>query len=241
MESLRLLAETYLRAAWRRRWVGVIIAWLICGLGWVGVYLVPNQFESTARLYVDADAILTPLLKGLAADSSPTSELDVLQRTLLSRPNLEKLISKTDLDLAVVRPIRSRATDPAAWRRHPGQAANQEPVHHHLPQPERQAGARRGADPADDLCRERDGQQPRLIWRTPGASSNTRFPRTSSNCVPPKSVAPISARNTPMCCPPTSAPISRTRRLPRPRAPRSGTSTAGCRTKSASGIRSARR
>ncbi len=68
MESLRLLAETYLRAAWRRRWVGVIIAWLICGLGWVGVYLVPNQFESTARLYVDADAILTPLLKGLAAE-----------------------------------------------------------------------------------------------------------------------------------------------------------------------------
>jgi polysaccharide chain length determinant protein (PEP-CTERM system associated) len=104
MESLRLLAETYLRAAWRRRWVGVIIAWLICGLGWVGVYLVPNQFESTARLYVDADAILTPLLKGLAADSSPTSELDVLQRTLLSRPNLEKLISKTDLDLAVSGP-----------------------------------------------------------------------------------------------------------------------------------------
>ena len=101
MESLRLLAETYLRAAWRRRWVGVIIAWLICGLGWVGVYLVPNQFESTARLYVDADAILTPLLKGLAADSSPTSELDVLQRTLLSRPNLENLISKTDLDLSV--------------------------------------------------------------------------------------------------------------------------------------------
>ncbi len=91
--------ETYLRAAWRRRWIGVIIAWWICGLGWVGVYLVPNQFESSARLYVDADAILTPLLKGLAADSAPNSQLEVLQRTLLSRPNLEKLISKTDLDL----------------------------------------------------------------------------------------------------------------------------------------------
>jgi polysaccharide chain length determinant protein (PEP-CTERM system associated) len=104
MDSLRHLLETYLRAAWRRRWVGVIIAWLICGLGWVGVYLVPNQFESTARLYVDADAILTPLLKGLAADSAPNSQLDVLQRTLLSRPNLEKLISKTDLDLSVAGP-----------------------------------------------------------------------------------------------------------------------------------------
>ena len=39
MDSIRILVEQYLRAAWRRRWIGVIVAWLICGLGWVGVYL----------------------------------------------------------------------------------------------------------------------------------------------------------------------------------------------------------
>src|SRR5579871_2016424 len=104
MESIRLLVEQYLRAAWRRRWIGVTVAWLVCGLGWVGVFLVPNQFESSARLFVDADAILTPLLHGLAAESAPTSQLETLQRTLLSRPNLEKLISKTDLDLTVAGP-----------------------------------------------------------------------------------------------------------------------------------------
>src|SRR5579863_10007711 len=104
MESIRLLLAQYLRSAWRRRWIGVMLAWAICGVGWIGVYLVPNQFESSARLYVDADAILTPLLKGLAADSAPTGQLEVLQRTLLSRPNLEKLISNTDLDLSVTGP-----------------------------------------------------------------------------------------------------------------------------------------
>ncbi len=78
-------------------------------LGWVGVYLVPNQFESSARLYVDADAILTPLLRGLAADSAPTTQLEILQRTLLSRPNLEKLISKTDLDLTINSPPTASA------------------------------------------------------------------------------------------------------------------------------------
>ena len=81
MDSMRMLVEQYLRAAWRRRWIGVIVAWLICGLGWVGVYLVPNQFKSSARLYVDADAILTPLLRGLAADSAPAGQLEVLQST----------------------------------------------------------------------------------------------------------------------------------------------------------------
>src|SRR6201993_3277286 len=101
MDSVKLLVSQYLRAAWRRRWVGVIIAWLVCGVGWVGVYAIPNQFESGARLFVDADAVLTPLLRGIAADSAPTTQLEVLQRTPPSRPNMEKLISKTDLDLTL--------------------------------------------------------------------------------------------------------------------------------------------
>ena len=101
MDSVRVMLAQYLRAAWRRRWMGVIIAWLVCGVGWVAVYAIPNQFESGARLFVDADAVLTPLLRGIAADSAPTTQLEILQRTLLSRPNLEQLVSKTDLDLTL--------------------------------------------------------------------------------------------------------------------------------------------
>jgi len=104
MDSVRVLLSQYLRAAWRRRWLGVMVAWLVCGVGWVGVYIIPNQYEASARLFVDADAVLTPLLRGIAADSAATSQLDILQRTLLSRPNMEKLISKTDLDLTLNSP-----------------------------------------------------------------------------------------------------------------------------------------
>ncbi len=101
MDSVRTMLFQYLRAAWRRRWLGVAVAWLVCGLGWAATYMVPNQFESNARMFVDADAILTPLLRNIAADSAPTTQLEILQRTLLSKPNLEKLISKTDLDLSL--------------------------------------------------------------------------------------------------------------------------------------------
>lgn len=101
MESVRTMLFQYLRAAWRRRWLGVVVAWLVCGIGWVLTYTIPNQYESNARLFVDADAILTPLLRGIAADSAPTTQLEILQRTLLSKPNLEKLVSKTDLDLTL--------------------------------------------------------------------------------------------------------------------------------------------
>src|SRR4051794_10477234 len=104
MDAVRLMLSTYLRAAWRRRWLGVAVAWLVCCVGWAGTYAIPNQFDSNARLFVDADAILTPLLRGIAADSTPTTQLEILQRTLLSKPNMEKLISKTDLDLMLNRP-----------------------------------------------------------------------------------------------------------------------------------------
>ena len=104
MDPIRLLIRQYINAAWRRRWTGVIVAWLVCAGGWAAVAFIPNEYESSARLYVDADAVLTPLLSGIAADSAPASQLELLQRTLLSRPNLEKVISKTDLDLSVANP-----------------------------------------------------------------------------------------------------------------------------------------
>src|ERR1019366_6426639 len=100
MNTLLVMARRILKAAWRYRWAAVALAWMICGAGWAYVYTIPNSYEASVRLYVDADAILTPLLRGLAVDNSLGSQLDVLQRTLLSRPNLEKLVSNTDLAIA---------------------------------------------------------------------------------------------------------------------------------------------
>ncbi len=55
-------------------------------------------------MYVDAEAVLTPLLRGIAVDTTNAGQVDMLQRTLLSRPNLDKLISKTDLELELTSP-----------------------------------------------------------------------------------------------------------------------------------------
>jgi polysaccharide chain length determinant protein (PEP-CTERM system associated) len=101
MDALRELLSRKLQAVWYRRWIAIIAAWVMCAAGWAGVMMIPNQYEASSRLYVDADAVLTPLLKGVSLDTSNTSELDILQRTLLSRPNLERLISKTDLELTL--------------------------------------------------------------------------------------------------------------------------------------------
>jgi polysaccharide chain length determinant protein (PEP-CTERM system associated) len=101
MEQLRVLVRRQASAAWRFRWAMVACTWIVCAIGWVAVTMIPNRYEASARLYVDADAVLTPLLRGLAVENQVSGQVDMLQRTLLSRPNLERLISNTDLDLQI--------------------------------------------------------------------------------------------------------------------------------------------
>jgi polysaccharide chain length determinant protein (PEP-CTERM system associated) len=97
-------ALPFVQALWRHRWLAVGTAWLVCTAGWIGISFIPTKYESTARVYLNADPLLTPLLKGLAADTDPGRHLDFLQRTLLSRPNLEQLIRLTDLDTGIQNP-----------------------------------------------------------------------------------------------------------------------------------------
>lgn len=99
----------YAAVGWRQRWKALAVGWIVCLMGWAGVYTIPNQFESSARIYADADAVLGLLLRGIAIDSSPAGQVEVLQRTLLSRPNLEKVIVRTDLDHRVQTPAERDA------------------------------------------------------------------------------------------------------------------------------------
>jgi polysaccharide chain length determinant protein (PEP-CTERM system associated) len=98
MESLSTTIFQYLHAIWRRKWMTAFAAWAICIVGWTVISMMPSKYESSARVYVDADGLLAPLLRGLAVEVDPAQQLDVLQRTLLSRPNLEELIRMADLD-----------------------------------------------------------------------------------------------------------------------------------------------
>ena len=109
MEQWYRLARPIAAIMWRRRWLLVATAWVVCLLGWTGVSLVPDSYESQARLYVDTDAILTPLLRGLTIDTATASQLELMQRTLLSQPNLDRLISITDLNTEVKTPQERQA------------------------------------------------------------------------------------------------------------------------------------
>lgn len=101
MSDLQQQLRTLLRQIWRKRWLIVPIAWVIAIAGWAVVMFLPNRYESQARIYVDADTLLAPLLRGISVEGNVTQQVDIMQRTLLSRPNVEKLIRLADLDLSV--------------------------------------------------------------------------------------------------------------------------------------------
>ncbi len=93
-----------LRGMWQSRWAGLAAAWLTAVAATAFVFSVPDRYEATARVYVDTQSLLKPLLNGLTVQPNVEQEVAMLSRTLISRPNLEKLARTTDLDLAATTP-----------------------------------------------------------------------------------------------------------------------------------------
>ena len=86
---------------WHRRWIGLAAAWLAAIIGVVVVNRIPERYEASARVYVDTESLLRPLLAGLAIQPNVDQQVALMSRTLISRPNVEKLIRTADLDLTV--------------------------------------------------------------------------------------------------------------------------------------------
>lgn len=99
----------YIRSIWRRRWIVLALAWMVAIAGWVWVYLLENRYEAQARVYVDTQSLLRPLLSGLAVQPNTAQQVAMMTRTLASRPNLEKVARMTDLDLRAKTPQQQEA------------------------------------------------------------------------------------------------------------------------------------
>jgi polysaccharide chain length determinant protein (PEP-CTERM system associated) len=101
MQEVLAQVFTYVWCVWRHRWLALAVAWLVAISGWLFVWQMPEAYVATARVYVDTNSVLRPLLRGLAIQPNIDQRINMMSRTLLSRPNLEKLMRMTDLDLQV--------------------------------------------------------------------------------------------------------------------------------------------
>lgn len=101
MDELINQILTFAKGAWKHRWLGLLIAWVVGIIGAGVVLRVPDKYEGSARIYVDTQSILKPLMSGLAVQPNVDQQIGMLSRTLITRPNVEKLIRMADLDLGV--------------------------------------------------------------------------------------------------------------------------------------------
>ncbi|MEL6531327.1 MAG: XrtA system polysaccharide chain length determinant [Pseudomonadota bacterium] len=86
--------RTALYSVWHRRWIALGVAWAVCLLGWLVVALIPNTYESKARIFVDVQDVLSEELD-IAGDGE--EEIMKVRQTLLSSDNLSKVITSTKL------------------------------------------------------------------------------------------------------------------------------------------------
>ncbi len=86
---------------WHRRWLALAVAWGVCLLGWLVVGMIPNSYESKARIYVKLEDVLSDVT---GVPTSNKRDIERVQQTLTSAVNLKKVIRGT--------PIGAEITDP---------------------------------------------------------------------------------------------------------------------------------
>jgi len=99
MAELQALLLTFLKAIGKYRWYAVAISWVVAVVGWAVVYRLPDDYQASARVYVDTQSILRPLLSGMTSVPNVEQQVQFMRRTLISRPNVETVMRMVDLDI----------------------------------------------------------------------------------------------------------------------------------------------
>ena len=99
MDDLIRQGLAVIRGIWQRRWIGLAVAWIVGVAAVIIVMRLPDVYEASARIYVDTQSVLKPLMAGLTVQPNVEQQVNILSRTLISRPNVEKLVRMADLDL----------------------------------------------------------------------------------------------------------------------------------------------
>jgi uncharacterized protein involved in exopolysaccharide biosynthesis len=95
MNSLFTDIRAALHSIWRRRWLALMVAWVVCAAGWAMVGLVPNTWESHSRLMVQ---LYDPLSAQVGiGEADRKRDIDRVRDTLTSAANLEKVVRGTRL------------------------------------------------------------------------------------------------------------------------------------------------
>ena len=111
MNDFRALLSLYSHGLWRFRWFVLAITWAACAAGWLLVMALPDRYVVGAKVQVDADRLLTPLLREILSQTDPEQNMIRMQADILSKPALAEIARRAGL---VERGASDTAEDRAA-------------------------------------------------------------------------------------------------------------------------------
>jgi polysaccharide chain length determinant protein (PEP-CTERM system associated) len=98
--EFRVVVENVLeqaRASWRHRWVALAVAWSVAVILWIVIFLFPDKYEATARVFVDTKTTLSQATHGISLGDDMDSQIQRVRQALLGGPQLQKVAQDTDL------------------------------------------------------------------------------------------------------------------------------------------------
>lgn len=92
-------AKSLRRVVAKRRWLALGVAIAVAAICAIGVVLAPVRYEARAQVYIDTQSVLKPMMAELTYQPDIDMQVRMLARTLVSRPNVEKLVRNPSLGL----------------------------------------------------------------------------------------------------------------------------------------------
>jgi len=80
-----------LRGVWRFRWTAMLVAWIVCLIGWLLVLALPDTYSAWARVHIDTRIWLSHITRDIGVDPKVAEEAQAVNEDLLAGPQLEKV------------------------------------------------------------------------------------------------------------------------------------------------------
>src|SRR5215469_5322159 len=88
--ALQLKLEQVL-GIWRFRWTAMLVAWMVCLLGWLVVLALPDTYGAWAQVHIDPHSLISVYTQDTGHELNGDAEAEAVREALLGSPQLTEV------------------------------------------------------------------------------------------------------------------------------------------------------
>ncbi|EQD36600.1 polysaccharide chain length determinant protein, PEP-CTERM locus subfamily, partial [mine drainage metagenome] len=101
--------QDQLRGMWRFKWTALVVAWGAALLFWGVVFLIPNKYQASAKVFVDSGTTLSQATKGISLSDNVKDQIARMTAALLGTPQLRRVANETGLMAGAITAAQQQA------------------------------------------------------------------------------------------------------------------------------------